>query len=116
MDKPTSLSVKQFIIRNMAVSSMLPEKTIEAVVNHQFNSMLEAMKTVYSVELSGFGKFLFNSTKANKKMKSYTNNIVVYEQLLLGDLPTRRRLYMEAKLKIIKSAKESLTPKIHEIL
>ncbi len=35
-DKPISLSVKEYLIRRMAVKMRISEKMIEAVVNHQF--------------------------------------------------------------------------------
>ena len=52
MDKPISLSVKDFIIRKMAVKLMMSEKTIDDVINHQFNSANEALKYNNSVEIS----------------------------------------------------------------
>lgn len=68
MDKPINLSVKEYIIRKMAVKMMVHEKTIEAIVNHQFQSASEAMQKNKSVEISGFGKFYFNMAKAKKSM------------------------------------------------
>ena len=41
-DKPISLSVKDYLIRKLAVKMMTSEKTIEAVVNHQFQSAQQA--------------------------------------------------------------------------
>lgn len=77
MDKPISLSVKDFIIRKMAVKMMVSEALIEEVVNHQFKSAQEAMKTpdIESVEISGFGKFLFNKKKALNKLEIFKLNI-----------------------------------------
>lgn len=98
MDKPISLSVKQFIIRKMAVEMMVSEKTIEAVVNHQFNAMLEAMKTVDSVELSGFGRFLFNNVKAVRVMRKYKNSQRCLQEQLSGTLTEQKRKNTEAKL------------------
>lgn len=69
MDKPISLSVKDYLIRKMAVKMLLSEKVIDAVVNHQFSEANAALKTNYSVEISGFGKFYFNEKKAVKKLE-----------------------------------------------
>ena len=71
MDKPISMSVKDYLIRKMAVKLMLPEKSIEAVVNTQFTEMVEAMKRNDTVEISGFGKLFFNKKKAMKKMDKF---------------------------------------------
>jgi hypothetical protein len=75
MDKPVSISVKAFIIRNMSVRSMVQENIIETVVNHQFESALEAMNTCDSLEFSGFGKLFFNRKKAVKKLKKFSDHI-----------------------------------------
>ena len=69
MDKPISLSMKEYLIRTLAVKMMISEKTLETVINHQFNSANEAMKFYNTVEISGFGKFTFNYKKALKKME-----------------------------------------------
>ena len=68
MDKPISMSVKDFLVRTLAVKMMMNEKTIEAVVNHQFQSANEAMDLNNSLEISGFGKFYFNKKKAIKRL------------------------------------------------
>ena len=73
MDKPQSLSVRDYLIRKLAVSLRVDEKTIEAVVAHQFNEANVALRSNDSIEISGFGKFLFNKNKAVKKMEKYVN-------------------------------------------
>jgi hypothetical protein len=67
MNKPQSLSVKDFLIRTLAVKLAINEKIIEAVVNHQFKTANEALDSNMSVEISGFGKFIFNEKKAERK-------------------------------------------------
>lgn len=69
-NKPASMSMKDYLIRVQSVKAMMSEKVIEAVVNHQFQSASLAMRTNNSVELSGFGKFYFNSKKAIKRLTS----------------------------------------------
>ena len=68
MSKPMSMSVKEYPIRTLAIKLAVNEKTIEAVVNHQFQSANEAMDLNHSVEISGFGKFMYNEKKAIKKI------------------------------------------------
>lgn len=65
-DKPITLSVKDFLIKKMAVKMRIPESTIEAVIEHQFKQMIRATKENTSVELSGFGKFLFMEKRAKR--------------------------------------------------
>ena len=62
---------KEFLIRTIASKLLVSEKTIEAVINHQFISANQAMDTNKSVEISGFGKFMFNEKKAARRLKTY---------------------------------------------
>jgi nucleoid DNA-binding protein len=68
MNKPQSMSHKDFLIRTLAVKLSVNEKMIEAIINHQFQSANEAMDLNHSVEISGFGKFMLNVKKAHRKM------------------------------------------------
>lgn len=81
MEKPVSMPVKDFIIRQMAVKLMITEKTLDAVVMHQFWSAYEAMQTNYSVEISGFGKFYFNHKKALKRMEKLISKVKLFHKL-----------------------------------
>src|SRR5688572_8805261 len=90
MDKPISMSVKDYLSRLLSIKTNIPLKTIEAIVEHQFQGANEALKANYSVELSGFGKFLFNHSKAHRKyiknlskkrlFESQVNNPLLSEQ------------------------------------
>lgn len=66
------MSVKDYLVRTLAVKMMVSEKTIETVINHQFQSANEAMDTNNSIEISGFGKFYFNEKKAKKRLVDLT--------------------------------------------
>lgn len=72
MDKPISMSVKDYLVRTLAVKMMISEKMIETVINHQFQSANEAMDTNNSIEIAGFGKFYFNEKKAKKRLEDLT--------------------------------------------
>lgn len=114
MDKPVSLSVKDWIVRKMAVSMMVSEKTLDAVITHQFQSANEALATCNSVELSGFGKFFFNYKKAVKKMEK----MLAQRQHLLNQLDTpidgRKREVVIIKIESLTAAIGILKPKIDE--
>lgn len=68
MDKPISLSDKDFLIRKLSVKLMMSEQTINTIITHQIDSLYNAMKTSDIVELAGFGKFHFNTKKAQKRI------------------------------------------------
>ena len=113
MDKPRSLSIKDYIIRKMSIKMNTSEKIIEAVVNHQFQSATLAFNDQKSVELSGFGKFLFNEKKAVKKMESMLIQKEVLEQTIVDETATdRKRKAAEVKLESLLVAIEILKPKI----
>lgn len=113
MDKPRSLSIKDYIIRKMSIKFNTPEKVIESVVNHQFQSATLAFNDQKSVELSGFGKFLFNEKKAIKKMETMLIQKQVLEQTIVDQTATdRKRKAAEVKLESLLQAIEILKPKI----
>lgn len=78
MSKPMSMSVKEYLIRTLAVKLAINEKTVEEVVNYQFKSANEAMDINHSVEISGFAKFIFNKKKAIKKL----NNLLAKKEFM----------------------------------
>lgn len=114
MDKPVTLSVKNFLIRRMAVEIIVSEKIIEAVVNHQFNSMLEATTKHYSVELSGFGKFIFNNNKALRMMQKYTAQREVNLKLLTETLTEQKKRNVLMRLAYLEEAIECLKPRLRD--
>jgi nucleoid DNA-binding protein len=82
MDKPISMSVKDYLVRTLAVKMMISEKTIETVINHQFQSANEAMDTNNSIEISGFGKFYFNEKKAQKRLTDLNRKKRIMEEFI----------------------------------
>lgn len=115
MDKPISLSIKEYIIRKMSIKMNTAEKIIETVVNHQFQSATLAFNDQKSVEISGFGKFLFNEKKAIKKMESMLiQQRVLNANLLDETLSDRKKKSTQLKLESLAQAIEILKPKLNE--
>lgn len=110
MDKPMSLSVKDYLIRKLAVKLMVSEKVIDAVVNHQFSSANEALASNKTVEISGFGKFIFNQKKAEKKMAKYLAIKEALERKV--KVPEHDTNANRLKLEGITLAIQSLKPKM----
>lgn len=69
-EKPTSLSVTDFIVRRLGVKFMLEEDTIRKIVAFQGSHANKATQTNNQVEFSGFGKFIFNEKGAAKILAS----------------------------------------------
>jgi len=115
MDKPISLSMKEYLIRTLAVKMMVSEKTIEAVINHQFNSANEAMKMHNTVEISGFGKFTFNYKKAVKKMEKMLSQQQLFQSRIDDpNLSEQRRATETVKLNNVIHNINILKPKLYE--
>ena len=114
MEKPKSLSIKDFIVRKMSVKMLIPEFTLDAVVSHQFYSANQAMINAKSVELSGFGTFFFNNKKAIKKMEKHLSQKALFEKLMNDDsLSDQRRNNARLKYDSAILAINALKPKLH---
>ena len=115
MDKPRSMSVKDFLMRKMSLSMNIPLKTIEAVVEHQFKEANDAIKTSNTLELSGFGKFSYNTKKAQKKLdKNYSKEKGAIERMALVTSEQDKKSW-EMKLAGVYKTISQIKPKLeHE--
>lgn len=113
--KPQSMSVKEWIIKKMAVNMVIPEKVIDSVITHQFDSANDALNTNNSVEISGFGKFYFNNKKALTHYDKLLNIKKAYEKMLLDEnISDTKKKSLEVKMKIVQYSINILKPKINE--
>jgi hypothetical protein len=114
LDKPVSLTMKAWIIRNMSVRILMQESVIETVVNHQFETALAALETCNSLEFSGFGKFFFNRPKAIKKLESLKEVLKKLNDVLEDSSITDiKRKNTEVKSEMIKKIFENLNIKVN---
>lgn len=110
-----SMSVKEWIIKKMSISMVISEKTIDAVVTHQFDSANDALNVNKSVEISGFGKFYFNDKKAITQYNKLLNIKRTYENALADEnITDTKRNALELKMQIVESSIKTLKPKIDE--
>ena len=115
MEKPQSMSVKEWIIKKMAINMVISEKVIDAVVVHQFDSANDALNINKSVEISGFGKFYFNNKKAITQYNKLLNIKRTYENALTDEnITDTKRNALELKMQIVESSIKTLKPKIDE--
>lgn len=115
-EKPISMSVKDFLIRQMAVKLMVPESTIEAVINHQHQAAAQALQKHMSVELSGFGKFYFNVKRARKKVEREISKIALFSSWANNpELPEAKRISSRNKLNNTVNSLITLKPRIDEL-
>lgn len=79
-DKPTWMSDKDWMVKKLSVEMKLSEALVERVIKHQADSIISAMQTNNSVEMSGFGKFVFNSNKAQRKLNRMDGQIMFFRK------------------------------------
>jgi hypothetical protein len=92
---------------------LIPEFTLDAIVSHQFQSATQAMLNTKSVEISGFGKFVFNDKKAVKKMEKLLSQKALFERLMNDDsLSEQRRNNARLKYESVTLNISVLKPKI----
>jgi nucleoid DNA-binding protein len=109
-----SLSVKDWIIRKLAPKMLIGEKTIEAVINHQFQEANQALTKHKSLEISGFGKFFFNEGKAIKQMEKYESQKALFTKKLEDvSLTEQKRKSYELKLQIALDGIRDLKPRMY---
>jgi nucleoid DNA-binding protein len=107
------MTLKEWLIKKLAVNMVIPEKTIDAVVTHQFDSANDAINIHDSVEISGFGKFYFNQKKAQRQYEKLIKIKQAYERMLLDENITEtKRKSVELKIKIVESSIKNLKPRI----
>lgn len=99
----------------MAVGLVVSERVISQVITHQFNSAEDATKSNNSVEISGFGKFIFNKSKAVKHLESLQKIKKVYEQQLAENtLPEKKLDVIKSKLSNLNLTLNSIKPKLQD--
>ena len=98
----------------MAVTLMVPEKTLDAVVTHQFDMANVAITKQQSVELSGFGKFVFYRKKALKQMEKLRMQQEFYNEELKKELSQQERRSIGIRLHNVEVSIMALKSKLHE--
>lgn len=115
--KPASMTLKEYLQKRLSVSLVVPERIIDAVITHQFDSANDAVGTCKSVEISGFGKFFFNEKRANKLMEKYLSQQEVFTNILNDNtISDQRRRGMIMKLEQNATNIKMLKPKINGLV
>lgn len=112
-NKPQSMSVKEWLVKKLALSIIVPERVIDAVITNQFDTANDALLICKSIEISGFGKFVFNQSKAIKQMAKYMSQKQTFERILADvSISETRRRGIEMKLETTLGNIKALTPKV----
>jgi len=88
ISKPDTMSTKEYVLKVTSQELELPLSVIKTVIDHQFTTALEALKSQDSLEIAGLGKFYFYQKKALKKIEAYQGLIEDAEKKLKnGEVP-----------------------------
>lgn len=77
-DKPNNMPLKDFLVKKIAKRMQISETVVDAVVMEQFKGVVKALQEYNSVELTGFGKFLFMDAKARKVKETLNQELDRY--------------------------------------
>jgi len=110
-DKPNSMSVREWITKKVAQETVVPENVIKRVISHQFDSAYEALDFNNSVEISGFGKFYYNTKKANKEIEIFKKKKDSYRKFIEESVSENERYEAREKLKWVEDKLETLLKK-----
>ncbi len=114
-NKPSSMTIKEWLVKKLSRSISVPEKDINCVITNQFDSANDAVGIHDTVEISGFGKFIFNQGRAKKRMVKYLKEKkYLISELEHDSLSDKERNGLEQKLKIMNINIKVLKPRIHE--
>ena len=113
MDKPVSLTMREYLVRTLAPKLLVSEKVIDTVVAFQFSEANAALLSNDSVEISGFGKMVFNKKKALKKMEKWQMQKAFYEEIINNpETSEQKRQTTQVRLKNLLHNIEVLKPKL----
>ena len=109
------MSLKEWIIKRISINMVISEKMIDQVVQHQFDSANDALNMNDSIEISGFGKFYFNTKKANTLYTKLLQMKQAYENILADESITdKKRHSTELRMITVLQDIKILKPKIKE--
>lgn len=114
----SNIPLKELIIRDMARNKnvfndkIIPEAIMLAVVNHQFESTVRALPLNNSVEISGFGKFVFNEKRGAKQLSQYEALLSKYTDSLNDELAPHERRNLQMRITTTLANIKALKPKI----
>lgn len=113
MEKPLSMSVKEWITKKMSINMVISERIIDQVINHQFDSANDALNTNDTIEISGFGKFLFNKKRALTQYTKLLQMKQAYENMLADpDITDKKKHSTELRLNTALTDIKILKPKM----
>lgn len=111
-DKPISMSIRDFLIKKISIDKKRSPEEIFKIISFQFDEASLATETCNSIELSGFGKFMFNEKKANKQMIKYNQQVALFTKKIESSTSENEIRVLNLKLKTTENNINHLKPKL----
>ena len=80
--KPSSMSHRDWFVKQLAHSLNMDVKIVDQVIKHQFDSVLAALQKNKTVEISGFGTLKWNDKAAQKKLDAMDAKIMSLRDMI----------------------------------
>jgi len=110
-----SLTLKEWLTKKTSQITQISERTVDIVIHNQFNTANDAVNTNYSVELSGFGKFIFNNKRAIRQMAKYLKEKdKLLAELAKSGVTERRKKIIENRMFVLELNIKVLKPRIKD--
>lgn len=84
-EKPISMSLKDWLIRNVAEQLEIDEDICDKVVNWSYKQARDAAREHNVIELSGFGKLMVTPGKMKRKISKISNRVATLKEKVLED-------------------------------
>lgn len=111
--KPNNVPVKEWLVKGIADSLNIPERVVATIVDFQFSEAREALLTCNSIEFSGFGKFIFNKRKAEKKLAKIVKSKEYLEGVIGSpNITEQKRVSSHFKLQVYMADIKALKNKL----
>lgn len=76
------MQLKEYLVKKLSLKLKVPERIIDSVITNQFQSAFQATSHYNTIELSGFGKFIFSQDKGLKQMEKYKAQVLLYNSII----------------------------------
>jgi nucleoid DNA-binding protein len=82
--KPISMTHRDWFVKKLCKNLSLSESIVDAVVKHQFESIVNATHKHSKLEISGFGVIMWNERLALRKLE-YANQTIERYRIKISD-------------------------------
>lgn len=86
-EKPVSMSHKDWFVKQLSKKHNIDETILHKIINHQYESVIQATHKNKTIELTGFGSIRWNDKRAQRKLDSMDEMIRVYREKIADGHP-----------------------------